>query len=268
MRASSNFQPTAYAEINALLETLQAGIQSVLGAQLVGLYLDGSLANGDFDEDSDIDFVAVTEDEIQEPVFLELQAMHDRIARLDSIWAIQLEGSYLSRRAIRRFDPAYVLYPNIERGIGERLKWDRHEEAWNVHRSVLCEHGIRLLGPKPAVWIDPIAPDDLRAAMRPVLFDWAAGFLANPGGLSSPGYQPYVVLSLCRALYTLQFGAVTSKRKAALWAQKNLDPSWNALIERAWLGRHAPGGSPEEQDVCETLALIRFALDFASALPA
>ena len=106
------------------------------------MYLDGSLASGDFDQDSDIDFVVVTQDEIDEGTFLALQAMHDRLALTDSIWAIQLEGSYISQRGLPAVDPSLPLYPNIERGQGERLKLVRHAELWDIHRSVLRERGI------------------------------------------------------------------------------------------------------------------------------
>jgi len=53
--------PTPYTDINALLRELLAGIRTILGNHLVGIYLEGSLANGDFDESSDIDFVVVSD---------------------------------------------------------------------------------------------------------------------------------------------------------------------------------------------------------------
>ena len=52
---------TAYPEVNSLLEEISSEMQSVLGGQLTGLYLYGSLVWGDFDlEISDIDLLAVT----------------------------------------------------------------------------------------------------------------------------------------------------------------------------------------------------------------
>src|SRR6185503_20915053 len=118
---------TPYPEVNAILQELLEGIQGILGEHLLGMYLEGSLANGDFDQDSDIDFVVVTDVEVTEDLFSSLQSMHDQIATLDSPWAIQLEGSYLSRQALRRYDPANDIHPNIERGLGERLKLVRHQ---------------------------------------------------------------------------------------------------------------------------------------------
>src|SRR5215210_4472239 len=51
--------------IDALIRELLAGVQAALGEQFVGLYLHGSLANGDFAPGrSDIDFLVVTESEL------------------------------------------------------------------------------------------------------------------------------------------------------------------------------------------------------------
>ena len=53
--------PTSYLDMNALLDNLLFQMQQVLGANLVGLYLYGSLVTGDFNpECSDIDLLAVT----------------------------------------------------------------------------------------------------------------------------------------------------------------------------------------------------------------
>ena len=42
-------------------------------------------------------------------------------------------------------------------------------------------------------------------------------------GAASQGYQAYAILSMCRVLYTLEFGTVVSKPAAARWAQGTLD---------------------------------------------
>jgi hypothetical protein len=187
--------------------------------------------------------------------------MHDRLAQIDSPWAIQLEGSYISRHAIRRYDPVHALHPNIERGEGERLKMAVHDEAWNIHRYVLCERGITLLGPAPHTLIDPVSPDDLRRAMRPMLAGWLPELLKNPDLMSFRGYQCYIVLSICRILYTIHLGAVASKPVAARWAQETLDVQWTPLIESALYGR-LHGGELLPEDVAGTLDLIRYALAY------
>lgn len=232
--------PTPYPEVNALLQEVLVGAQQILGSHFVGMYLEGSLVSDDFDQDSDIDFVVVTDEDVSSDCFAALQAMHERIAALDSWYAIQLEGSYISRQALRRHDPTHARHPNIERGAGERLKMAYHDSAWLVHRSILRERGVTLAGPAPQTLIDPIAPQDLQRAMVEPAQGWAASILDTPAQLRIRGSQSYVVLTLCRMLFTLHTGRVATKPAAARWALATLDARWGPLIERAWAGRHDP----------------------------
>lgn len=253
-----NYHPTPFPEVNAILQELLEGIQGVLGEHLIGMYLEGSLANGDFDQDSDIDFVVVTDVEITGNLFSALQRMHERIAASDSPWAVELEGSYVSKQALRRYDPANARHPNIERGRGERLKMVDHDEVWNVHRHILRERGITILGPEPKTLIDPLTPNDLKQAMLPALNGWATHLLNHPEAMGQRGYQSYVVLTLCRILYTLQFGDVASKRKSASWAKETVCQNRGPLIERAWEGRHHPQMQADKEDIRQTLDFINY----------
>ncbi len=249
---------TPYPEINWLLEQVLAGAQSVLGQRFAGMYVEGSLASGDFDQDSDIDFVVAASEAVSDELFLALQAMHDRLSALDSPWAIQLEGFYVSRQALRRHDAANGPCPNIERGSGERLKMVRLDSTWDVHRWVLRERGITIAGPDPKTLVDPVRPEQLRQAMRTALAGWAAQ--VEPGWLAARGGQSYVVLTICRILYTLATGAVGSKPTAARWARQNLPARWSPLVERAWEGRHDPGERAAVEEIAETLAYVRWAM--------
>ena len=119
--------PTPNADVNSVLHELLTGAQSILGPHFVGMYLYGSLANGDFDQNSDVDFVVVTDSEISGDLFLALQALHMQIATLDSWCATQLDGSYISQRALRRYDPTQTFHPHIDRGKGESLQMMQHD---------------------------------------------------------------------------------------------------------------------------------------------
>jgi hypothetical protein len=255
--------PTAYPEVNKILQDLLNRVTHLLGSHFIGMYLDGSLTGDDFDDDSDIDFVVVTDEDISGDLFVALRAMHESLAKIDSPFAIQLEGSYISKQGIRRYDPEHALHPNIERGHGEKLKMVPHDDWWIIHRYILRERGITIVGPAPQTLIDPVSPNDLRKAMLSVLNGWATQFLNNPDLMNSRGYQSYVVLSLCRILYTLEQGEVVSKPVAARWAKETLEEHWVSLIDRAWIGRHYPQAKAESADIEGTLDFIRFALEYS-----
>jgi hypothetical protein len=263
-------QPTPHPEVNAILEVLSAGIQAILGDQLIGMYLYGSLAYGGFDRDSDVDFVVVIRTALPEPLLSALANMHAHLARLDSWCATQLEGSYIPSAALRQFDPVNILHVHIDRGPGEILKRMHIEDpllsrawwgGWVLLRSVLYDHGITLSGPDVKTLVDPVSADELKQATRADLQGWAAPLLEHPQEIARRGYQSYVVLTMCRMLYTLEFGSIASKPEAARWAQSSLGREWTALIERAWSGRHDPTHPASETDIKGTLAFIRFTLD-------
>ena len=258
MLASS---PTPYSEVNALLYELYASMRPILAGHFLAMYLDGSLASGAFDVDSDVDFIVVTDVDVAGELFEGLQAMHDHLNQIDNIWAIQLEGFYVSQAGIRRYDPAHALHPNIERGVGERLKMVRLNETWDVHRYILRKQGITLAGPAPQTFIDPVSPAQLQQAMLVNLSGWAAQLLADPEQMKFRGYQSYIVLSLCRILYTLQNSDVVSKTAAANWARASLDTRWAPLIDSAWDGRHNSNCDASPEDIAGTQEFIRFALD-------
>jgi hypothetical protein len=252
--------PTPYADVNAVLDALLAGARGVLGDHFAGLYLYGSLASGDFDpERSDIDFVVVTAGELPGELLPALEAMHAGLASGDGRkWAAKLEGSYVPRRALRRYDPEDAPRPQLNEG---RFYVARHCSDWVIQRHVLREHGVALSGPPPSTLIDPVTPDDLRGAVRGILREWWEPLLLDHERLSMDVYRAYAVLTMCRALYTLRHGAIASKPVSARWARAELGARWAGLIERASAWRDgAPSG-----DMSGAADFVRFTLGRAGS---
>ncbi len=263
MTLLDDLSPTVRRDVNEICDPLLAGIQAILGADLVGLYLEGSLALGDLDDASDIDFVVVVERPVDDVAFARLQQLHDQLQRLRVRFAKDLEGTYADRVVARRSQPTNVRVPNMERGSGERLKWSPVWASWIVHLAILREHGVALYGPPPADLVDPISVEDLRQSVAPILVEWGGAFLAKPELAAQPGYQPYAVLSICRMLYTLHHGAVVSKREAARWASTALGERWRPLIEAAWAERRRDPIPVAPERVEPTLDFVRLAMSRA-----
>jgi hypothetical protein len=111
MSTLSSF-PTPYPEVNAILNILLSDVQDVLGNQFTGMYLHGSLAYGDFNpETSDIDFLAVTEDDLPIETFAALKEMHAGLFQSGMEWSQKLEGAYLPKEVLRRHSLAYPATP-------------------------------------------------------------------------------------------------------------------------------------------------------------
>jgi len=73
-----------YPELRLVLERFVAGVQNALKGKFLGAYLVGSLATGDFDLDSHIDFLILTEEELTEPEVPILKEAHVAIHGLGS----------------------------------------------------------------------------------------------------------------------------------------------------------------------------------------
>lgn len=256
--------PTPDVDVNTLLRVLRDEVMRILGPTLVGMYLSGSLALGNLTAGSDVDVVVATEAELSDTTFAALRTMHDRLSATGRRWADQLEMVYIPVAALRRHDPARATHPYLGRGPGEHLRVITLHTDWVVHRVVLRDRGIILAGPPPTTLIAPISVDELRAAQVELMrFWWApmAGVGAEADFLRQRGHQSLAVLTMCRMLYTLRTGEITSKSAAACWGQANLASCWWGLIERAdaWRTDHAPDDSvlAPEDEIRATQALIR-----------
>lgn len=223
-------------EVLDILDDLLSGIQGALPGNLVGVYLRGSLATGDFDPMmSDIDFFAITERPVSEEEFAALKLLHTRLSDLPNKYGHELEGPYINRNAARRFRPG-VRYPTIARG--EALAWSEHRANWVLERWTVRDHGITLLGPDPTTLIDPVSTEELRAAVCSVLTAWAdwLDHPDDPEWLLPRAHKAYVVETMCRALFTLASGELPSKQRAVAWALETLPEPWRSTVERsqAW----------------------------------
>ena len=226
------FSPTPYPDVNAVLQALLPKVQGVLGTCFTGMILHGSLANGDFNpRSSDIDLLVVTTDKLPAEMLPALRAMHATFTASGMPWADELEVSYIPQRALRRFDPTNCNHPALR--IDGSFEVDGHGAEWIIQRHIIREKGIALAGPSPQTLIDPVSPADLRHAQIELLREWWMPQLSDPTLLRSSEYQAYAVLTMCRALYTLQHGAVATKPGAAQWARQTLGEPWAALIQQA-----------------------------------
>jgi hypothetical protein len=292
---SADRSPTPYADLNAVLGELVDSLRALLGDNLVGVYLQGSLAIGDFDAASDVDFIVVTRRDILQAELPALQDLHAAVHALPGSWAKHLDGSYYPQGVLRRLKPEPRdppdepprpsdwadpgtsgrpprVYPLLYLDNGsDRLERSEHDNT-QVVRWTLRERGVRLHGPNPRALIDPVTPAMLRAEISETIAYVAQLIAADPDQLKDSGLRRFFVLLAARALQTLASGAIKSKRASALWAMETLEPRWRGLIVDACAGRWGIETNPPPLEATvagETRAFVdEAAKRFATPSPA
>lgn len=229
-----------YPELHLVLESFIVGVQNALKKNLVGAYLIGSLATGDFDLDSDIDFLIVTDAELSEAELRLLQALHLEIHNGDCYPARHLEGSYISRGALVRADLVGVQPLWYVDNGSSLLQRSVHDNRWHV-RWVLRERAITLVGASPKTLMPPVSVDSLRAEMLTSIEKLKTQFVAEIGKprayFNTRFGQSFAVLTCCRVLHTFHTGAVQSKLSSVQWAERYVEAEWHELIRKAWAER-------------------------------
>jgi len=258
-----------YPELQEVLDTFVGSIKMELAENLIGIYLVGSIASGDFDFDSDIDFLVVTKAELTEANIKSLQDIQIKIHDIDYYPAKHLEGSYISisdlndrstvgEKELYYFDNGSTVF---EQSV--------HDNQWHV-RWILRERGITLVGQEPETILDPIPLDELfneiKRAMLKVMKLFEADMDRPLSFFNSRFGQSFVVLTYCRMLHTLHTGTVQSKRAGMKWAKQFVEPKWIKIIDQAWDERKDVrfgvkiGQRAEQKLLHETLEFIKYAL--------
>ena len=260
MNTDNNMSPTPYYDINLFLQILLDNVRGVLGDYFVGMYLYGSLATGDFDPNkSDIDFLVVTSEKLPKSLISDLKTMHTRIYESGLEWSTRLEAAYIPIDAMRVYSPTGPACPlvNMNKLFNQNeFLVARPETNWVINRHVLYTKGVVITGSPLQSIIDPVRPEQLQEAALTYLRDDWEPWTHNPDLFVGEGYQPFVVLTMCRALYTLKHGTVASKLRSAEWVIANLDRKWTKLINQAmtWHYGDPPG------DIGQTQEFIRYIL--------
>lgn len=258
-----------YPELREVLNTFVNAIKAELAENLIGIYLVGSIASGDFDLDSDVDFLVVTNTELTETNRKSLQEIHARIHDIDCYPAKHLEGSYISisdlndwstvgQKKLYYFDNGSTTYEE-----------STHDNQWHV-RWILRERGITLIGQKPETILQPIPVDKLSNEIKTAMIQVMKLFedeINRPLSFFNSRFgQSFAVLTYCRMLHTLHTGTVQSKKAAVKWAKKFVEPKWVKTIDQAWNEREGVrfgakiGQRAETMLLYETLEFIKYTI--------
>jgi hypothetical protein len=260
LNTDQNISPTPYNDINFFLHILLDDVRAILDNRFIGMYLYGSLASGEFDTSrSDVDFLVVTTEVLPQNTISDLKTMHLSLYDSGSEWATRLEGAYIPLNDVRVYSPAetdcvLVHFNKLYRR--KEFLVTHLDSNWIINRHILYTSGIVIAGPPLHTIIDPVQPKELQEAALVALRNNWTPRAANSSFFLGMEYQPFMVLQMCRSLYILNHGAVTSKLSSARWVIEYSDKKWTGLIEQAMAWHY---GDPLG-DIGQTREFIRYIL--------
>jgi hypothetical protein len=242
------------AQVSALRKDLAVQLPAILGRNLVGIYLYGSLTQRAFNPTrSDVDCIVVTQRDLSDAQFKRLSLWLSRAVESNP-WASRLQMLFLIRDEILTMNSRACLY---QFGQLRRSGSDGNPIIWmNVLKS-----GMVLFGPRPESFVPEITSEILFEALEREVGYLREEISCNPESewKDVPSYRVYAVLTLCRILYSFRKGTIASKKQAAKWAIKHLPEEWSEIILQA-----LESDDPRRQP-CIALSRIEQFIDFADA---
>lgn len=229
-----------YPELREVLYNFANEITAELADNLIGVYLVGSIATGDFDLDSDVDFLVVTNTELTETNIKSLQEIQAKIYDIDCYPAKHLEGSYISIGDLNNWHTVGEKELYYFDNGSTTFEQSTHDNKWHV-RWILRERGITLIGQKPEQITQPIPLHELSNEIKMAMLEEMKAFegeINHPRSFWNSRFgQSFAVLTYCRMLHTLHTGTVQSKKAGVKWAKQFVEPKWVDIIDQAWSER-------------------------------
>ncbi|QQZ09911.1 aminoglycoside adenylyltransferase domain-containing protein [Heyndrickxia vini] len=226
--------------VEKFLEKVCSLFNHQLSPNLVGVYLHGSLAMGCFQpEKSDVDVLVIVKEKLR--TYQKINLIQDILA----LETYKLEMSILLERDLADFQfptPFELHYSQMHR---KRYLQEKDYLCANgvdsdlaAHLVITYERGICLYG-KP-----------VREVFHPINRKHYIQSIFNDveDAVSEIVHQPdYLTLNLCRVLYFLSEGIVSSKKEGGEWGKKKVQDQYKPLVSHA-LTNYLGEGSKQEWD--------------------
>ena len=128
---------------------------------------------------------------------------------------------------------------------------------WIINNYLLYQHGIPLIGSDFKELISPIDIIEVqKACVRDLFQEWEPK-ITDFEWLDNSHYQSYLIMNLCRILYTVMTGKIASKKISAEWVKNKFGLRWRNLIDTAEDWQYGKTMSLRN----ETIDFIKFVVD-------
>ena len=225
---------TPYDDVDEFLVHYRTLILRDYKANLVGMYLTGSLTYDAFDyESSDLDVTNITGRSVHKREFPILRAIHDEMESQFPKWSRRFECTYTPTHLLSSVLPPEEPRPWYWGADGHLYEEAPYGNEWIINAHFLYECGQPIFGPEFRELSPPIESAEVRkACIRDLFTEWVPK-KSDREYFKDSHHRAYFVLNLCRIITTVCTGEARSKPASAEWAVQNLDFTWKSLVTEA-----------------------------------
>lgn len=246
---------TPIKSVNDVLNDYVARVNELLGDNIVGIYLFGSLSYNDFNpKRSDIDLSVVVKNPLSKEEGERVKNLHLELEKDHPSWKERIESSYTPLDLFNNVLPPKQPRPYY--GAGTFYFEAPYGNEWLINNYLLYHKSITLQGNDFKELVNPIDIRDVQEASMNDLFKEWEPKINDKEWLNNSHYQSYLVLNLCRILNTVLQNSVDSKTVSASWVKIEY-PQWQDLIEEADKWHY--GVEMKRQD--EVIEFIKFTIE-------
>ncbi len=226
------------AEVKQLMGQYIAELKEIfLDEKIVGVYVYGSIALGAFHiETSDVDFVTVISDSVNEAEKQQLVELHKKLS--SSTLGKRMDGMYIPLADLGKYNDEMNEYVYCAEGKADIGYWDINAVTW----WTLKNQGITVIGKEAEDLPFQIKWDDVVNTMKYNVEHYWSEKVNRPYLFFIEEWVESAVVTMGRILYTLDYKTIVSKDRGFQYLLERSVKEWEPLLKEVERMRHNPKG--------------------------
>ncbi len=225
-------------EVQQLMEQYIVGLQEIFSDEkIVGVYVYGSIALGAFHiETSDVDFVTVINDSVNEAEKLQIIDLHRKLG--DSTLGKRMDGMYIPLADVGKYNDEMNEYVYCAEGKANIGYWDINAVTW----WTLKNEGITVIGREAEDLPFQVKWDDVVNTMKYNVEHYWSEKANRPYLFFIEEWIESAVVTMGRILYTLEHKTIVSKDKGLQYLLERSAKEWEPLLKEVERMKQNPNG--------------------------
>ncbi|PEM19039.1 nucleotidyltransferase [Bacillus toyonensis] len=223
-------------EVKQLMEQYIVGLKEIfLDGKIVGVYVYGSITLGAFHiETSDVDFVAVLNDSVNEAEKQQIVELHKKMS--ESTLGKRMDGMYIPLADLGKYNHEINEYVYCADGKANIGHWDINAVTW----WTLKNQGITVIGKEVEDLPLQIKWDDVVNTMQYNVEQYWSEKAKQPYLFFIEEWVESAVVTMGRILYTLDYKTIVSKDRGLQYLLERSAKEWEPLLKEVERMRYDP----------------------------